>query len=127
MANSEQILNKIARNLGQRGIAYVQSSTSVTAGNLIVSYSPAAIQSPMGGIDDSVTPFLGIGIANPGQLLLKGGAGLNTIAAIFTSSVELTVMAEAAGFANDIIIQAGDTTAQLAYVLGTADWLSMGS
>lgn len=127
MANSAQILNKIARNLGQEGLAYVQGASSVSVGNVVITYVPASIQSPMGGVDGNVSPFLGIGIANPGKIQMKGTSGLNTIAAIFTSATELKALSLAAAFANNVIVQAGDTTAQLAEIPGMVDLLAMGS
>lgn len=127
MANSAQILNKIARNLGQEGLAFTQGASSVSVGNVVITYVPASIQSPMGGVDGSVSPFLGIGVANPGKIQLKGTAGLNTIAAIFTSATELKALSLATAFANNVIVQAGDTTAQLAEIPGMVDLLAMGS
>jgi len=124
--NKVQILNKIARDLGQLQITAVQGAGFVTVDNLVISTVDAQIQTPMGGIDGSVSPFLGMGIASPGQLKLKGAAGQNTLAAIFTSALRMQVLALMAGFANDIVIEAGDTTAQLAYIRGHADLLGMG-
>jgi len=134
MANPQQIMDKLARNLTQRGYgsAVAESGAVVTVtktggGSLVVSYVPAAIQSPMGGINATVSPYLGIGIANPGVLMVKGSTGQNTISALISSVEALVLLDELAGFANDILLQAGDSTTQLAYIEGTADWLGMGS
>jgi hypothetical protein len=67
MANQEQILDKIVRNMKQRGYAAERLDTTLelekTGGDkLTVSYVEASIQKPMGGIDDSISPFLGIGV-----------------------------------------------------------------
>ncbi len=126
MANSYEILNKIARNMMQKGYAVTQNPSSVVCGNLSISYAAASIQSPMGGVNGNVSPFLGIGIANPGILVLTGVTG-TTIPTVILSATELAVMVEVAGYANDVQVLADDGVTQLAYLLGTSDWLSMGS
>ena len=128
MANANQILDKLYRNLSQLGVAGLsRGATSVTAAGLTITYVAASIQAPMGGIDGTVSPYLGIGVANPGTIQIKGAAGQNTIAAIFTSQDALNIVANACSFANDVAVQAGDTTTQLAYLAGHADLRSMGS
>ena len=76
MANAAAILQKLARNLDQLDIAESQGLNTVTAGadSLVVSYVNASLQSPMAGIDDTVSPYLGIGIAAPGKLKINGAA-----------------------------------------------------
>ncbi len=131
MANKKQVIDKIARNLDMLKISYSFGSDSsgnetiVYAGR-VISYVSASIASPMGGIDDSVSPFLGIGIANPGKLQIKGAAGENSIAAMFTTQDDLNVLRVMSGHANNILVQAGDTTAQLAELPGSVDLLGMG-
>ena len=132
MANKEQILDKIARNMGQRGHTAERVGDTVevtkTGGDILtVSYDDASIQSPMGGVDDTSSPFLGIGTANPGKIKIKGEAGENTIAAIMDQLEALALMSEVSGYANDIIIEEGDTTTELARIHGHAHLVSLGS
>jgi hypothetical protein len=149
MANIQAILNKITRNMEQRGywnpsnspFANPNPPTQVTEGGngtevlftksdstvLTVTYVLKQIQSPMGGVDPTVSPYLGIGIAAPGSLQIKGAAGQNTIAAIFTDAGSIELMVELAGYGNDLIIQAGDSTTQLARIRGLDSWLGLGS
>lgn len=128
MAQS-QILDKLARNLQQMGVSATRSATSVVIASANVgsiSLVDASIQSPMGGVDGSVSPFLGIGVAAPCKIKIKGAAGKNTLAAILASSADAVVLAACARPANNIIIEAGDTTTQLAEIPGHPDMLGMG-
>ena len=136
MANASAILDKIVRNMEQRGYANpakVQlvgttvQFTKVDTTVLLVTYVNKNTQSPMGGVDPTVSPYLGIGIAAPGSLKIKGAAGQNTVAAIFNDSGALELMVELAGYANDLIVEAGDTTTQLARIRGDESVLGMGS
>lgn len=126
MANPVQVLDKIKRNLDAVGVSATRNATSVTAAGLTISYVDASIQSPMGGVSDASSPFLGIGIANPGSIKIKGAAGENTIAGIFVNSSDLAVLACCARFANDVIVEAGDTTTELARLAGHPDLKMMG-
>lgn len=132
MANKVQILDKISRNMGQRGYTAERVAETVevekTGGDkLVVSYEDASVQSPMGGVDDTASPFLGIGIAKPGKIKIKGAAGENTIAAIVDTVEALSLMHEVAGYANDIIIEAGDSTTELARIHGHEHLVGLGS
>jgi len=132
MANKEQILDKIVRNMKQRGHTAERVDSTVeltkTGGDILtVSYVDAEIQSPMGGIDDSASPFLGIGIANPGALKVKGEAGETTLAAIFDTVEALSLWHELSGYANDLIVEDGDSTDELARVEGHEHLKGMGS
>lgn len=111
MANRVQILDKIQRNCQQLGITVsrTDASTLVAAG-LTITYTDASIQSPMGGIDGSASPFLGIGIANPGKI---------NISANPSTLDEFRVLRVCAGHANAIVIPAGELE-------GSADLLGMG-
>jgi hypothetical protein len=80
----------------------------------------------MGGVDGSQSPFLGIGIAAPGYIKIKGAAGENSIAAIVDTAEALELMHEAAGYANDLIIEAGDSSTELARVAGHETVLGLG-
>jgi hypothetical protein len=131
MANKDAMLDKIARNMKQRGVAAERVADTVevtkTGGDILtVSYVEKSVQKPMGGVDGSVSPFLGIGVAAPGSLKIKGEAGENTVAAIMDTAEALELMHELAGYANDVIVEAGDTTTQLARVKGSADSIGLG-
>lgn len=122
MANDVQILDKIQRNCEQRGIAVSRSSAEeLVAAGLTVVYEKADILSPMGGIDDSSSPFLGIGVANPGIIVVEK-ANLNM------SADELRMIRLASGHANDISIRTDkdDSSTELARLEGHADLLGLG-
>jgi hypothetical protein len=111
MANRVQILDKIERNCKQLGIATSRpSASSLVAGGLTITYVSAVIASPMGGIDDQVSPFLGIGIAAPGKINLSANPA---------SLTELQVLRVCSGHANTIVIPAGE-------LQGSSDMLGMG-
>lgn len=128
MAQNQQILDKIKRNLDILKIPATRNASDVTLDNTsrVISYVDADIQKPMAGIDDSASPFLGIGVGNPGQLKLKGAAGENTIASIMDDAETVRVMGMLSAFANDKVIEAGDTTAELAVIEGHTDLIGMG-
>lgn len=126
MSNPVQVLDKIKRNLDAVGVPATRNATSVTAAGLTISYVDASIQSPMGGLSDTSPPFLGIGIGNPGTIKIKGAATENTIAGIFVNAADLAVLACCTRFANDVIVEAGDTTAELARLAGHPDLKMMG-
>jgi len=126
MSNSSQILDKIKRSLDQMGVSASRGAASVVAGGLTISYVDAAIQAPMGGVNGDVSPFLGIGVASPGVLKIKGAAGENTIAAMIDSSANAKVLSVCVRMANDVVVEAGDTTAELARIQGHPDLLGMG-
>ena len=111
MANRVQILDKIERNCKQLGIVTVRSSaSSLTAAGIVITYVDAVIASPMGGVDGSVSPFLGIGIAAPGKINLNANP---------TSLEQFQVLRVCSGHANTIVIPAGE-------LQGSADMLGMG-
>lgn len=111
MANKVQILDKIQRNCEQAKIAVSRTSAlSLTAAGIVITYVDAVIQSPMGGIDGSVSPFLGIGIANPGKINL--GTNPSTLD-------QFRVLRIACGHANTVVIPAGELE-------GSVDLLGMG-
>jgi hypothetical protein len=127
MAQSKPILNKIARNLSILGISYSQGASSITlSSGEVISYVDSDIAAPMGGVNPSVSPFLGIGECQPGQIKMKGAAGDNSLAAIFISESLLKAWSILGNFANDKIVEAGDTTAELARVPGHPDMQNMG-
>ncbi len=128
MGMKDQILDKIKRNLDVLGIAATRNNDDVTldVDSRVISYVDSDIKKPMGGIDPQVSPFLGIGVANPGQLKMKGAGGQNTIAAIMTTEDTLRAWAVMGNFANDKVLEAGDTSAELARVEGQEDLQGMG-
>jgi hypothetical protein len=112
MANRVQILDKIERNCKQLGIVTSRSdAATLVAGGITITYVDASIQSPMGGVSDQVSPFLGIGIANPGKINFS----INP-----TTLIHLQVLQVACGHANNIIIPLGE-------LQGSADLLNMGA
>jgi len=122
MANSVQILDKIQRNCQQRGIAVSRTSAQIlVAAGLPISYEAAIIAAPMGGIDPSVSPFLGIGVANPGSIVVQK-------ANLSMSADQLRVIRIASGHANDISIRtdAADVATELAKLEGHSDLNGMG-
>jgi hypothetical protein len=136
MANSVQILAKIARSAERAGLT-VNSATAdqviVDDGgdDILIKYQTADISSPMGGVSDSASPHLGIGTANPGYLVLsKNAAGNDTMATVFDTEETATMLAICAGFANDISIQDGNegigTSAELVRIAGNPDNIGLG-
>jgi len=129
MANRDAILDKIARNLKQRGIpaaSVVRQALSVevtkTGGDIMtITYVDKSVQSPMGGVSPLTSPYLGIGVAAPGSLKIKGVVAETTIALILDTVEAVQVMVELAGFGNDIIIESGASTTELARVRGAVD------
>jgi len=128
--NKVQILAKIKRDMDMLKIVATLDPVAgsvVTSDGAIISCVDASIQAPMGGINGNVSPFLGIGVAAPGQLKMKGASGENTVSAVLASALRAQVFMLLCGFANDIVIEAGDTATQLAYVQGSVDLHMMGS
>jgi hypothetical protein len=159
MANITSISQKIARNaqiLGytvsaQGNDAFGNAYVTITAdtGSLSVYYLTAAIQLPMGGVSNTVSPYLGIGIANPGQLMLVASVDTaGSMADIVNGPISANIFAMCASFANDLVLAnsavlSGRSTSDSsinglpastggagdAYwirVRGTSDWLGMG-
>lgn len=124
--NTKFIIAKIKRNLDMLSIAATTDLNTVTVDGAVISCVDASIAAPMGGIDGSVSPFLGMGVANPGQIKVKGAAGENTIAAIMTSELRLKVLSLVMGFGNDVVVEAGDTATELARIPGAVDVMGVG-
>jgi hypothetical protein len=122
MANSVQILDKIQRNCQQRGIAVSRPSAELLiAAGMEISYEAAVIAAPMGGIDPSASPFLGIGVANPGVIVIEK-------ADLDMSADELRAIRIVSGHANDISIRtdSADVDTELAKLEGHSDLNGMG-
>ena len=132
MANKKQVLDKIARNAEMLGLTVVSrgSANEVVIDNgsndLTVSYVDASIQSPMGGVDGSVSPFLGIGIGNPGKIKIKSAStAADDMSDILDSAIAAQVLAVCAWHANDILLENSDATFS-ASVRGSADQIGLG-
>lgn len=139
MANREQILDKIKRNLEIRGITVDADSVSAStgerylqAGNITIHYELADVASPMGGVSDAASPFLGIGVANPGSIIVAGLLDADAaIADVLATEEDLQILRICSGFANDIKVKAGKTdlsiiAANLAVLPGHADFNGLG-
>jgi hypothetical protein len=131
MGNSVQILAKLARDAEQVGLTVSsQSRTEVKIANganeLTLSCEAAQIASPQGGVDPSVSPFLGIGIGNPVKIKMKSTAvAASTIADVLDSPEAAKVLALMAGFANSLKLENGDATFAME-IRGHADLIGMG-
>jgi hypothetical protein len=130
MANSAAILHKLARNAKMLGMTVNSESQSAVviengANDLTISYADASFSpSVVGGVDSSVSPFLGIGVGNPGKLVIKGAAGA-TWALTIDSIVAGKVIGMCAALANDIQIQ-GSGGQDLGTIRGHSDLIGMG-
>ena len=134
MGNSVQILAKLARNAQQLGLTVNSQSQSAVviengSNDLTISYQAASIQAPMGGVDPSVSPFLGIGTANPGKIVITGAGTAGTVGGVIDSAVAAQVLQLCSGMANNIIL--ADSThlapaAPICELQGSSDWQNLG-
>jgi len=115
MANIVSISQKIARNAQVLGYtvsaqgedSFGNATVTITSdsGSLTIYYLTAAIQLPMGGVLNTVSPYLGIGVGNPGQILIASSASTaGAISDIITGPISANIMAMCAGFANDLVL-----------------------
>ena len=132
MANSKQVLAKISREAKLMGLSVNSESASAVvvengSNDLTVSYVAASIQSPMGGVDPSVSPFLGVGIAAPGKIKMKSAStAAGDITDVTDSLVAAKLLAICAGFANGMVLENGDASFS-AEIRGHGDLVGMGS
>ncbi len=130
MANSAAILHKLARNAKMLGLTVnSESQTAVVIENgsndLTISYVDAVFSPAMvGGVDGNTSPFLGIGVGNPGKLKIKGAAGA-TWALTVDTIVAGKVLALCAALANDIQIS-GSGDEDLGVIRGHSDIIGLG-
>lgn len=130
MANSAAILHKLARNAKMLGLTVNSESQSAVviengSNDLTISYVDASFSpSVVGGVDSAVSPFLGIGVGNPGKLKIKGSAGA-TFALTIDTIVAAKVLAMCASMANDIMI-AGSGDQDLGTIRGHSDIIGLG-
>lgn len=132
MANSAAILHKLARNAKMLGLTVNSESQSAVviengSNDLTISYVDASFSpSVVGGVDSSVSPFLGIGVGNPGKIKIK--SAINTagdMTDILDSAVAAKVLAMVAALANDIRLENSDASAS-ADIRGHSDIIGLG-
>lgn len=117
-----QILDKIARDAAYVGLTVSSRSIQSNGANavvisngsnaLTVSYSlttnsdgSADVAAPMGGIDNSASPFLGIGMGVPGAITITSAISTNSnITDVIDSKAAAQVLQLVSGFANDIVL-----------------------
>jgi hypothetical protein len=115
MANITSISNKIARNAQILGLtvaaqgydSFGNAFVTITAdtGTLSVYYLTAEIQYPMGGVNPMVSPYLGIGVANPGQLMLVSSVSTaGSMADIINGPISAQLFQMISGMDNDIVL-----------------------
>lgn len=116
--NPKFLFKKLARNFDMMGISYTTDvNTYVKVGALTITYTSANVQMPMGGVDGSASPFLGVGIQAPGFLsVYDATVGHDTIAEVFTTETDLKVLAQVILLGNSILISGrnGTDTADVA-------------
>jgi hypothetical protein len=126
-----QIMAKIARNCAQLGLTVNSNSGQAVviengSNDLTISYVAAAIDLPMGGVSPASSPFLGVGIVNPGQLKMKSSStAADTIADVMDSLVAAKVLCVLVGIGNDIVLENSDATF-VANIRNNPDNLGMG-
>ena len=130
MANSAAILHKLARNakmLGQTVVSESQTAVVIANGsnNLTIAYEAASFSpAVVGGVDSAVSPFLGIGVGNPGRVSIQG-ATATSIATLIDGLVAAKVLAMCAALANDIDML-DNTGASLGVIRGHSDIIGLG-
>jgi uncharacterized protein (DUF1786 family) len=130
MGNSAAILFKLARNAKKLGLTVNSESQSAVVINngsndLTISYVDASFSpSVVGGVDSSVSPFLGIGVGNPGKIQIKCEAG-TTMATFMDTAVPAQVLAMCASLANNILLVGAGNQA-LAEIRGHSDIIGLG-
>lgn len=122
MANSKQILQKMARNAKMLGLT-VNSESQIAVvienGNndITISYAAASFSpSVVGGVDSSVSPFLGIGAGTPGKVVV-------TCADAALSQTGMKVLAMCAALANDLQVSLNGTVTE---IRGHSDIIGLG-
>jgi hypothetical protein len=130
MANSKQILDKLARNLDQLSIAYTRAGNNVVVTNgsnaLTVSYTNATIGAPMGGVDGNTSPFLGIGTANPGKIAITSSIHTaGSMADIMDSKTAAQLLQMVSAWSNNIVLS-NDNASYTAELRGCPDLIGMG-
>ena len=133
MANKESVLDKIVRNMLQRGISAERSGAVALVDKdgtdkIEISYVEKNIQKPMGGVDGQVSPFLGIGVAAPGYIQVKSLKAADiSLALLFAEKNVVELLVELAGYANDIKIMHSNGTTELLRIRSNETVLGLGS
>lgn len=132
MANSAAILHKLARNAKMLGMTVNSESQSAVviengSNDLTISYVDASFSpSVVGGVDSSVSPYLGIGVGNPGKIKIKSAISTSdNMSDIVDSEVAARVLAMCAALANDIVLENSDA-AFTASIRGHSDIIGLG-
>jgi hypothetical protein len=131
MAQKKQVLDKLARNLeilGEQVSRGTASEVVVENGSsdITISYVDADISpSMLGGVDGTVSPFLGIGQGNPGKITLRV-AGADALADVLATAKAVKAFAACASMANSIQLLRDDTGAVVLEVRGHSDMIGMG-
>lgn len=73
------------------------------------------------GVSDAASPFLGVGVAGPGTIQMEDSG--STLATVIDTADRMTLFAECAGFANDLIVKGSDGQADIA---GQSDVIGLG-
>lgn len=132
MANSAAILQKLARNAKMLGMTVnSQSHTAVVIENgsndLTISYLDASFDpAVVGGVSPAASPYLGIGVGNPGKIKISGATTTDTVGAVIDSVVAAKVLAMCAALANDIQLASDAGATIVAEIRGHSDLLGMG-
>jgi hypothetical protein len=122
MANSAAILQKLARNAKMLGLTVNSESQSAVviengANDITISYAAASFSpSVVGGIDSAQSPFLGIGVGNPGKIVI-------TSADAALSADGMKVLAMCAAMANDIQVSLNSVVTE---IRGHSDLIGLG-
>lgn len=122
MANSAAILHKLARNAKMLGLTVnSESQTAVViengANDITISYVAASYSpSVVGGVDSTVSPFLGIGVGNPGKIAI-------TCADAALSATGMKVLAMCAATANDLQVSLNSVVTE---IRGHSDLIGLG-
>jgi hypothetical protein len=124
MANKEAIMDKIVRNMKARGLDATRTSTGLLSDGLIVSYSDKSGNAPQIGVDSSISPFLGIGVAAPGSIQIEDTT--KVAAASIDTAVRMALLSVISGLANDIVILGTDGAANSIRIAGHSDVLGLG-
>ena len=125
------IMQKLARNAQIMGLTVSsQSQTAVVisngSNNLTISYQDASFSpSQVGGVDGTASPYLGIGVGNPGKLVITAAGTAGTVPGVIDGAVAAQVLAMVAALANDIVL-ADSSHASIASLRGHSDLLGMG-
>lgn len=122
MANSKQILQKLARNAKMLGLTVnSESQTAVVIENgtndITIGYQDASFSpSVVGGVSDTASPFLGIGVGNPGKITITSAdASLN--------ATGMKVLAMCAATANDLRVSLNSVVTE---IRGHSDIIGLG-